>query len=453
MAIWFRMLVQDTHIGLGLQSRRSRFAPLVALSVALFLAACKAHRLQPGPELTLDDMARSYVRLAVALGEHDADSIDYYYGPPEWVADIRKAAPPLSQIQQSSFELIGALRSMPVHDAMRATRKGFLIAQAEAVACRALFLSGAHSTFDEETQCSFGVTSPSTFNEKALAATRAEIAGLIGGHGTLADRYATFDAKFIVPPNRMRAVMEKALQGCRERTLKHIALPADEKIELTFAGNEPWSGYSLYKGAHKSIVTINTDFPLTVDRVLDLACHEAYPGHHTFNMIRDDQVQRVGATELAVQPTYSPQSFLSEGAAAIASQVAFSPSQRVRFEREELFPIAGLPATQVDRYLKVEALVDQLHFAIPVIEREYLNGNLEFARAGAALEQQALMNQTFETLKYMNEFRSYVVAYTYSPDLLLRSLPEWGSPDAENRRWEMYSHWMRTESSLSESVH
>jgi hypothetical protein len=450
----FRMLIQDTLIALALQPQLYRFAPLVALSVALLFAGCKAHRLQSRPELTLEDMARSYVRLAVALGEHDGDSIDYYYGPPEWVADIRKAAPPLSEIRQSSLELIGSLRTMPVHDAMRATRRDFLIAQAEAIACRALFLSGAHSTFDEETQCSFGVTSPSTFNERALAATRAEIAGLVGGHGILADRYAAFDAKFIVPPNRVKAVIERALQGCREQTLKHIPLPADEKIELTLAGNEPWSGYSLYKGAHKSVVTINTDFPLTVDRLLDLACHEAYPGHHTFNMTRDDEVvQRAGAAELAVQPTYSPQSFLSEGAAAIASQIAFSPSERVHFEREKLFPIAGLPTTQVDRYLKVEALVDQLHSAIPVIERQYLNGNLEFARAGSALEQQALMNQTFETLKYINEFRSYVVAYTYSPDLLLRSLPEWGSPDAENRRWAMYSHWMRTESSLSDSVH
>jgi hypothetical protein len=421
--------------------------------MALFLAGCKVHETQPRAGLTLDTIARSYIRLAVGLGEHDADSIDYYYGPPEWVADIRKAAPPLSQIRQSSLELVEVLQKMSVHDTMSATRKEFLIAQLEAVACRASFLSGVHSTFDEETQCSFRVTSPSTVDEKKLAGIRSQVARLVGGHGSPAERYAAFDAKYVIPPNRVRTVMERALQGCRAQTLKHMSLSTDETIEFTLAGNEPWAGYSLYKGAHKSVVTINTDFPLTIDRALDLACHEAYPGHHTFNMMRDDEVARRGAPELMVQPAYSPQSFLSEGAATIASQIAFSPTERVRFEREELFPLAGLPTAGVERYLKVESLVDQLHSAIPVIARQYLDGHLEFARAGSALEEQVLMSHTFETLKYMNEFRSYVVAYTYSPDLLQSFLPDWEAPDAENRRWKIYVHWMRTESSMFSTVH
>src|SRR5579875_2048869 len=57
--------------------------------------------------------AREYIRLAVALGERDPDSIDFYYGPPEWVYDVRKNPPRLDQIRDSAAKLAGELESIP----------------------------------------------------------------------------------------------------------------------------------------------------------------------------------------------------------------------------------------------------------------------------------------------------------------------------------------------------
>jgi hypothetical protein len=422
------------------------------------LAGCRKQTAQPqaAPAQTLDGIARSYVRLAVALGDRDSDSIDYYDGPADWVADIRKQAPPLGQIRQSSLELMEQLHTMAVPDELSASRKSFLTGQLQAVACRAGMLMGVPSTFDEETKCSFGVTAPATYDEKALAATRAKLAQLLPGTGPLLQRYAKFEARFAIPPAKLHAVMQRAIDGCRAQTAKRVTLPADEAIELVFTGNEPWAGYSLYKGAHKSVVTINTDFAVTLDRALDLACHEAYPGHHTYNMTQDDTLVRHGYPELAVQPTYSPQSFLSEGAATIASEIAFTPEQRLAFEREELLPLSGLGAQEekdLARYLEVEALVDELHTAIPAIAREYLDGRLEFARAGQALETEALMGNTFDMLKYLNEFRSYVVTYTCGPDVLNGYLPHKNKPNSEEIRWQTYLHWMHTESTVSQHLH
>jgi hypothetical protein len=422
--------------------------------MSCLLGGCKANVIPQTTKPALDQIARDYIRLVVGLGEHDADSIDYYYGPPEWVTDIRKTAPPLSEIRQSALKLVEVLTEMPIHDALSSNRKTFLAGQLQSIACRAASLSGSPLTFDQETRCFFGITVPPKSDEKALAETRSQISRLVGGHGNLAERYTAFESRYIVPQNHLEAVMRRAIQACRSQTLKHIALPSDEVIDLKFAGNEPWAGYSLYTGTHKSIVTINTDFTVTIDRALDLACHETYPGHHVFNMTRDDVVAKQGnAPELMVQPTYSPQSFLSEGAATIASQVAFSPAERARFEREELLPLAGLPPIDVSQYLKVEALVNQLQPAIPVIARQYLDGQLEFSRASSTLEDTVLMGQTFDALKYMNEFRTYIVTYTYSPEYLKKYLPNWGTPDAEDRRWNVYSHWMRTESVLSGPLH
>jgi hypothetical protein len=32
----------------------------------------------------MNDAAKTYVNLVLAMGEHDADYVDAYYGPPEW---------------------------------------------------------------------------------------------------------------------------------------------------------------------------------------------------------------------------------------------------------------------------------------------------------------------------------------------------------------------------------
>jgi hypothetical protein len=52
------------------------------------------------------------------------------------------------------------------------------------------------------------------------------------------------------------------------------------------------------------------------------------------------------------------------------------------------------------------------------IARDYLDGKLEFVRAAAALEDQALMAHAEATLRYLNEYRSYVVTYTEASDIL-----------------------------------
>ena len=48
---------------------------------------------QSRPASPMNDIAERYVKLVLALGQHDADYVDAYYGPPEWKqqAESRKA--------------------------------------------------------------------------------------------------------------------------------------------------------------------------------------------------------------------------------------------------------------------------------------------------------------------------------------------------------------------------
>ncbi len=454
----FRALSVGSYCS-GLASCR-RFSPSTAfriggstllqlLVVACLLLGCgggsrKTEASQSPQSQSLDQLSRSYIRLAVALGERDPDSIDYYFGPEKFVSDIRLNPPTLAQIRLSSLELIKDLTSVELTSVSLPTsqaeeRRSFLIHQLSAITARVDLLSGKKLTFDQETQSLFGLRIPPRYDRRPLARIRAELNLMLPGKGSLANRYLAFDSKFVVPPRRLPAVMARAIEGCRERTLTHIQLPPGEHITVEYVHNKPWSGFSLYRGNFQSLIEINTDFSVTIDQALQLACHETYPGHHTYNSLREVQLARAHRDEFMVQPTFSPQSLLSEAAATFAPELAFPEPERTRFERDELFPIAGIDKRQAEIYGRVERLVDALHVAEPYIARDYLDGKLEFVRAGAAFETQVLMAQSDATLKYINEYRTYMTTYTYGRDLVAGVVDQ-GTPRAEPEdiRWRRF---------------
>lgn len=397
------------------------------LGIAICLLACTFagcdRRRDSAP--SLDDFARQYIRLAVALGEHDPDALDYYAGPPSWVADIRNNPPKLDQVRQSATDLADRVASAPVKTADDRDRKQFLLGQIKAIAARADLLlrfqkSKPLPTFEQEALELFGVAVDAAPPDAVrFAIIRGKLAKLLPGSGTLADRYASFEQRFVIPEDRVPSVMARSMQLCREQTLHHMQLPPGENLRIDYVRDRPWAGYSYYQGHYQSLVDINVDLGITVDQALQLACHEGYPGHHVFNSLAEQNLAVAKhRIEWLVQPTFSPQSFLSEGSAVVAGQIAFADAERERVEADVLFPLAGLKPSDVHRYLHIEGLIDQIHPLELDLARDYIDGRLDFARAAAAFEDQALMAHPEGTLRYLNEYRSYAVTYTEGRDCI-----------------------------------
>src|SRR5258706_1743720 len=113
-----------------------------------------------GSDGNLDDAVRAYLQLAVALGERNPASLDYYYGPADWVAEVRKNPPQFSGIKHSARSWAVRLESRRIAQSDR-VRVDFLIRQLRALAVRADMLGGAHFTFDDEAGALFGISLPS----------------------------------------------------------------------------------------------------------------------------------------------------------------------------------------------------------------------------------------------------------------------------------------------------
>src|SRR5205814_3598449 len=166
------------------------------------------------------------------------------------------------------------------------------------------------------------------------------------------------------PKDKLDAVFKAAIDGCRSRTLEHMTLPPNESFTVEYVTNKSWSGYNWYKGGFSSLIQVNTDLPIYIDRAIDLACHEGYPGHHVYNALLEQHlVKERGWTEFTVYPLFSPQSLIAEGTANYGIEVAFPGHERVEFEKSRLFPLAGLDPKRAAEYYEVQALVDELSYA------------------------------------------------------------------------------------------
>ena len=391
---------------------------LILALLCLTLTSCKPH---PTPPATLDGLAQTYLQLALALGERDPDSLDYTTAPEQLKASVHRAYPTLDEIDRQAAQLLTQLNSLAPLDFSRVQ---FLTLQLQAIQTRTAMLRGHLLPFDAEAQALFHTTRlPDTEAVHRAALLKHISAMLPRSPQSVAFRYTAYDQRFLIPPAKLASVMLAALAGCRAQTLKYVALPPGESVHLTFTRNQPWSAFSRYEGHANSTILVNLDLPITIDGAVELACHEGYPGHHVFNSLHDQALaQRSHNSEAQAQLTFSPESYVSEAAAAYAPRLAFTLDQRVAFERDVLFPLAGLNPAEADRHVRLSRLLADLSSAEPAIARDFLDGRLEFIHAEDELARQALMLHAEAVLLYLNEYRSYMLAYTDGPRRMERFL-------------------------------
>ena len=102
------------------------FATALAIAAVLFMGGCTQEQAEQsadaGEELSLHAVAEAYVKLGLALGNHDRDYVDAYFGPPEWREEAERAKPSHSEIRSRSAELIHALDASLPSEAEEVTR-------------------------------------------------------------------------------------------------------------------------------------------------------------------------------------------------------------------------------------------------------------------------------------------------------------------------------------------
>jgi hypothetical protein len=424
----------------------------VVVTVALFAAGCAkgtstvpAKPTSPSAaehsRVVLDAAGERYAKLVLALGERDGDYVDAYYGPPAWRDEAKSARKGLDQIRAEATGVLGEVEKARPAEELSQLRQAYQVHQLKALLARVAMLSGSKMSFDEESKALYDAVAP-RHDDAYFASVAADLdKELPPGPGTLVDRYQTFRKEFIIPADKLDAVFRKAIEVARERTLAHLKLPAEESFKVEYVKDKPWGGYNWYQGNYRSLIQVNTDLPIYIDRALDLAGHEGYPGHHVYNVLLEKNLVRDrGWVEFSVYPLYSPQSLIAEGSANYGVDVLFSKPERVTWEKENLFPLAGLPVARADAYYRVLALLEKLAYADNEAARRYLEGSLNFEQTAAWLQKFALTTpeRATQRVRFIDKYRSYVINYNLGKDLVRAHVESLVPAGDIAKRWEVF---------------
>ena len=411
----------------------------ILLSI-LVISACSGEQPPAEPPVDLEPLAREYLFLELSMVAHDEGHVDAYFGPEEIRQAAQRAKLSLTEIRLQAADVRADLQAAAAQtaDAIMQTRIDGMLGRLKALETRIDLNEEKTLPFDQESERLFAATAPdhdAAYFQEILD----DIDELLGGEGDLSTRVTDFQSQFVIPPENLRAVFAVAIEECRRRTLEHIDLPENESFSIEYVTDKPWSGYNWYQGDAQSLIQINTDLPIYISRAVDLGCHEGYPGHHTYNaLLERNLVDDRGWVEFSLYPLFSPQSLVAEGSGNYGIDLAFPGDDRIRFEKEELFPLAGLDAAEADRYYKLQELLAKLNYAGNEAARDYLDGNIDRDQAVQWLVDYALTSpeRATQRTEFYDAYRSYVINYNLGKDIVREFIEKGGADETE--RWRRF---------------
>ncbi|HUP92338.1 MAG TPA: hypothetical protein VM074_08835 [Solimonas sp.] len=418
----------------------------VLLAGAALMSACAGTPVQPvapaAPVQTeMSAIAESYVRMVLALGERDPGYVDAYYGPAEWQDQAHGRMASLDEIRDTAVELSDRLQRLPpVADPLERQRRRFLGKHLGALAARAAMIEGHTFRFDAEARALYDFEPPQ-HDEAFYQAILDRLERLVPpGAGTLTERYERYLQQFEIPKDRIQTVVQAAIDEARRRTLLHLALPGGEHFELELVTGNSWSAYNWYKGKAYSLIQVDTTLPVYLPSAIRLAAHEGYPGHHVYNALLEQHlVKERGWIEFTVYPLFSPMSLLAEGTAEAGVDMVFPDVERLAFERDVLFPLAGLDPAQAEQYFRIREEARELAWASIDAARGLLDGQRDAEQTAAWLSRYGLvpLEQAQKSVRFAQTYRSYVINYAAGRKLVEDWLDRNGG-DTPATRWAAF---------------
>lgn len=401
----------------------------------LALAACTSAADSSGA--SLDSIAQDYVRLVLEIDAHEPGYVDAYFGPAEWRDAARKSPREQAALKREADRLRGVLARYQPPGPESAQRAKVLAANVASARFRLDMIGGARVKFVDEAERLFALR-PQLKPLGHYDAVLARIEDLAPGPGPLSERVDAFRKKYAIPEARLPTVMDAAIAECRARTSEHIVLPEGESFRMEVVKDKSWGAYNYYQGDNTSLIQINTDLPVSIGNALVLGCHEGYPGHHVQGIYNERAYRTKGWAEFSVLPLYAPAAPINEGGGDFGVYLAFPGAQLLKFEREVLYPLAGLDPQTAAAYDAFRTAMADLDGAALTISQMYLDGEIDKARAIDLTQRYELVARDVaeQSLDFDEEYRSYVINYSIGEDLVRGYVERAGESPAD--RWTAY---------------
>jgi hypothetical protein len=401
----------------------------------------------------IDTLARRYVALTLAVGQHDRYLVDAYFGPaelqPKQQLSLAQLEPQLQELQEQLNLQVGASQD-PTHT----QRCSALLASLRALMARLRLLQGEQLSLAEECQQIYDIGLPTPAPE-IWDAARSSLNDLLPGSAALWQRLEALERALYVPEAQLLPLFEHCVATVRARTRTQLQLPDAESFSIELVRGEPWSAYNWFKGGARSHIQLNVDIPVILPRLLHLAAHEGYPGHHAHHSLMEQEFfVRRAWVEYSIYPLFGPQSVIAEGIADTALDVLFSPEERMDFELQQLSGQAGISKEPLVLYHSVARQLGVLRHVELGIAADYLGGTLSADQAVQRLTHLALVrpDRAHKRLQFIERYRGYVCTYSCGKDLVSAYVFKTAVSPTEQPLIPIVRSWKRLESLMRRSV-
>jgi hypothetical protein len=371
-----------------------------------------------------------YIRLAFWIDRHFPGYVDAYYGPPEMKAQAMAGdLPSLEALDELAASLE---RSISADAGLAADRRAYLEEEARAMRTTLRILGRDAPDIIDEVRSLYGVT-PAWVDERLFEQAHRDLDQILPGQEPLPERVQGFRERSRVPVETAVSIIRRLLADFRSRTLDLFALPPGEGCEISVVMDKPWRAYNWYLGGRKSRIEFNQDAPIEAWDIPTIVAHEAYPGHHTERVTKEEKLYLgEGRLEHSIALSNTPSALVSEGIAKNALRVLI-PEDEIESILVDCYERAGLSRSDalhamafVDAYSHLDNVTDNqvlLLFRDHASEAEVMAYGMRYSLTTRE-DEERLLRFVKDPLS-----RSYTYNYTLGSQLVAAFLDH--SPDKQ----------------------
>jgi hypothetical protein len=275
----------------------------------------------------MDDVALRYLLLALRLGRHHPGLADSYTGPPEIAEAVAGEEPiPAAELHAEALRLADAVADLVIDTPLQRRRATWLSDQLVALSALARQADGEEIGFVDLAEELFDIeVRPEP--EETFATARRMIEAALPGSGSVQARLLEHEQRATLPPGEVLATLRSLSETMRSQMRAQLWLPTGESVAIEALEGEQWVAEMRYLGNRRSQVRVNLGLPVSLARVVELAAHECYPGHHAEAVVKDALLVGTGHAEATLQLDLAPEAVVREGMATYAREVVMGDAE------------------------------------------------------------------------------------------------------------------------------
>ena len=359
----------------------------------------------------IDGFGKAYLELVLEINQHLDGYVDAYFGPEEIKKRIELKEKSDPRKLATDCDKLRAL--IPENDQ---NRQKYLFAVVDAIEFMVRKLNGEKFEYLEQVEGLFGIK-PQIMPEEELLDAHNILDKVISGSGSLGDRITLWEERITIPSADIPKAVERIMNEIRNRTRDIITLNAGESFDIDFVNDKPWGAYNHYLGDFKSHIEINVDIDWNPVTLTSLLAHEAYPGHHPEQRIKEQLLLRVeGFSEESCILLFTPKSIVTEGIANTAIDILSQESDIYSWISWDLIPYLNLPEVSAEELQNVHNQLKRLGNCSSNMAILYHTGSMDEKEAIEYLITYMLANEqrAKQSFRFATDplYKTYIFTYT-----------------------------------------